>query len=174
MGSLVNTITQFDQIERVKILVEGNEFIGPSGNPRGFMEPFTAESKFPEETRNVVLYFANEDASAVVGEKVNVQVLPNMKEEDFIKLVLERLIEGPQSKELYSTIPQEVKVKTVAINDKIANVDFSEEMHTRHWRGAAGESMTINSIVNTLTEFDYIEMVQMMVEGNLWPLNMKF
>ena len=31
--------------------------------------------------------------------------------------------------------------------------------------GAAGEAMTINSIVNTLTEFAYIERVKMTVEG---------
>jgi germination protein M len=38
-------------------------------------------------------------------------------------------------------------------------------MYTKHWRGAAGESMTINSIVNTLTEYDYIAEVKMTVEG---------
>jgi germination protein M len=40
VGALVNTMTQFEEITRVKILVEGEEFVGPSGQPRGFMEPF--------------------------------------------------------------------------------------------------------------------------------------
>lgn len=40
VGSVVNTLTQFDNIDRVKILIEGEEFIGPSGEPRGFMEEF--------------------------------------------------------------------------------------------------------------------------------------
>jgi germination protein M len=40
VGSIVNTLTQFTEIERVKILVEGEEYIGPSGEPRGFMEAF--------------------------------------------------------------------------------------------------------------------------------------
>jgi germination protein M len=39
VGSIVNTITQFE-IDRVKILVEGNELIAPSGEPYGFMNPF--------------------------------------------------------------------------------------------------------------------------------------
>ena len=41
VGSIVNTLTQFDEITSVKVLVEGNELIGPSGMPRGFMEPFS-------------------------------------------------------------------------------------------------------------------------------------
>lgn len=43
VGSIVNTLTQFKEIERVKILVEGEELIGPNGNPRGFMIEFPLE-----------------------------------------------------------------------------------------------------------------------------------
>lgn len=43
VGSIVNTLTQFDNIKRVKILVEGEELIGPSGEPRGFMQEFPLE-----------------------------------------------------------------------------------------------------------------------------------
>lgn len=45
-------------------------------------------------------------------------------------------------------------------------VDFSNEMHTKHWGGATGEAMTIASIVSTLTEFYDIDQVMMTVEGN--------
>jgi germination protein M len=38
-------------------------------------------------------------------------------------------------------------------------------MHTKHWRGAAGEAMTINSIVNSLTDYDYISKVKITVSG---------
>jgi len=58
-----------------------------------------------------------------------------------------------------------VKVRRIGIRENLVHVDFSEEMHTQHTGGAAGESMTINSIVNTLTEFVYIDWVQMTVEG---------
>ncbi|NLO21702.1 MAG: GerMN domain-containing protein [Syntrophomonadaceae bacterium] len=45
VGSIVNTLNTFDpEIKRVKILVEGEELIGPSGNPRGFMEPMRDNS----------------------------------------------------------------------------------------------------------------------------------
>lgn len=43
VGSIVNTLTQFEGIQRVKILVEGEELIGPSGEPTGFMTEFPLE-----------------------------------------------------------------------------------------------------------------------------------
>jgi hypothetical protein len=67
-------------------------------------------------------------------------------------IVLSELIEGPQRTDIYKTVPAEVNVQSVKVDENIASVDFSEEMHTKHWGGAAGESMTINSLVNTLTE----------------------
>ena len=165
LGSVVNTMTQFEEIERVKILVEGNEYIGPSGEPVGFMGPFPTEPEPPRITSEITLYFSNNQATAVVGETRVLEISPDTNRERFIQLVLEELIKGPEKKNLFPTIPREVKVRGVSITDNLAHVDFSEEMHTRHSGGAAGESMTINSIVNTLTEFVYIDQVRMTVVG---------
>ncbi|MGI6713392.1 MAG: GerMN domain-containing protein [Bacillota bacterium] len=177
VGSVVNTLTQFQEIKRVKILVEGNELIGPSGQPRGFMESFSSEANQKEENpaktkkEQVILYFGNKNADAVVKETRNIEIASNATREDIIRKILEELIKGPQRTDLVRTIPPEVKVKSVEIKDKIAYVDFSEEMHTKHWHGAAGESMTINSLVNTLTEFSDIKKVKMTVDGN--PMNIE-
>ena len=161
VGSVVNTLTQFEEINRVKILIEGEELIAPSGNARGFMEPFVNDN-YPEE--EVILYFSNPNATAVSPE-TRILSLPKDNREAAIQRVLEALIEGPNKETLSATIPAEVRILSVKIEGKIAQIDFSEEMHTKHWHGAAGESMTINSVVNTLTEFDYIDKVGMTVEG---------
>lgn len=167
VGSIVNTLTQFDEIERVKILVEGEEYIGPSGEPRGFMRTFTQEN---DET-DVILYFSNQQATAVVAETRTISVPPGATLEDTIIIVLAELIEGPQLPELEPTIPSEVGILSVFIEDEIAYIDFSEEMHTQHGGGAAGESMTINSLVNTVTEFAGIELVKLTVAGE--PMNLE-
>ncbi|MEN6348409.1 MAG: GerMN domain-containing protein [Syntrophomonas sp.] len=44
VGALVDTLTQFEGLKEVKILVEGEEYIGPSGQPRGFMKTFPASA----------------------------------------------------------------------------------------------------------------------------------
>ncbi len=168
VGSIVSTLTQFDEINRVKMLVEGEEYIGPSGEPRGFMEPFDPAAS---ENITVVLYFANEQATAVAGETRTITIPPAATRENILELVLNELIVGPRQLILFRTIPAEVKVLAVNIEERTAHVDFSEEMHTRHWGGAAGESMTINSIVNSLTEFTYIQQVGMTVAGE--PMNIE-
>jgi len=166
VGSIVNTLTQLDDIKRVKILVEGEELIGPSGEPRGFMTSFEEEPAQQTETTDVILYFSNKNADKVVGEVRKIAATPEEDREEFIKKVLEQLIAGPESGDLYPTIPKEVVVISVTIDNGTAVIDFSEEMHTKHWGGAAGESMTINSIVNTLTEFDFINKVKITVNQN--------
>lgn len=170
VASVVNTLTQFEGIERVKILVEGEEFIGPSGEPRGFMRFFNVEAPQAAE-QTVTLYFANQDATAVLPESRTVVFPPGTGTAEQLKIVLEELIRGPQQANLVRTIPPEVRIRSLDVRERTAYVDFSEEMHTRHPGGAAGESMTIASLVNTLTEFRDIERVMMTVEGA--PMNIE-
>ncbi|NLB18219.1 MAG: GerMN domain-containing protein [Syntrophomonadaceae bacterium] len=183
IGAFVNTLTQFSEIDEVKILVEGEELIGPSGNPRGFMGTFPLQAEnggsteppqqntnkntvAPKTTqKNATLYFANQDASAVIAESRTITVPTGISNSDYVKAIVSELIKGPRETELKQTIPKEATLRSVQIKGTTAYLDFSREMHTKHWRGAAGESMTINSIVNTLTELDYITQVQITVEG---------
>ena len=170
VASVVNTLTQFEGIKRVKILVEGEEFIGPSGEPRGFMAPFSTEEP-TASTEEVILYFAQPDATAVSPEQRNIIVSPETGIEGRIRLVVEELIRGPEQTNLIRTIPAEARVLGVTVNDNTATINFSEEMQTRHPGGAAGENMTILSIANTVTEFPGIEFVMMQVEGA--PMNIE-
>lgn len=170
VASVVNTLTQFEGIERVKILVEGEEFIGPSGEPRGFMTPFSTD-KPVASTEEVILYFAQPDATAVSPEQRSITVPPETGIEGRIRLVVEELIGGPEQANLAPTIPAETRVLSVTVNDNTATINFSEEMESRHTGGSAGENMTILSIVNTVTEFQGIEFVLMQVEGA--PMNIE-
>lgn len=117
------------------------------------------------EAREIVLYFANSQGEFVVPEHRTITVDKNIKYEDFARIVLEELIKGPEDENLYNTIPIEVKVLNVEIENETIYVDFSREMHTEHWGGAAGEDMTISSLVNTLTELENIKYVLPSVEG---------
>lgn len=168
VGSVVNTLTQFDEIETVKILVEGEELIAPSGERRGFMEPFDTDVTPPAQ-QTAILYFARPDATAVVPEEREIPLSQDDGIEERVRLVLEELIAGPQREDVSRTISEEVRVLDVDVTEGIATVNFSEEMHTQHSGGAASETMTILSIVNTLTEFQVIEYVLMQVEGE--PMN---
>lgn len=163
IASIVNTATQFEEVNRVKIIIEGEEYIGPSGEPLGYIEPF--KENIMEGTTEVLLYFSNADATRVVPEARLLNIPEDTPREELIKEVLRELIKGPSRADLGTAIPKEVTVNSVTFDGDIVHVDFSHEMHTKHAGGAAGEAMTINSIVATLTEFENIRLVKMTVEG---------
>ncbi|MGD9676842.1 MAG: GerMN domain-containing protein [Vulcanibacillus sp.] len=146
-------------------LIAGS-LIGCASNDDNQAPPVPNQSEVPEtQSQEVTLYFANQNATAVAAEKRNIVLTTDSTREELFRSVLEELIKGPESTILYKTIPIEVKINSVELNGDILSVDFSQEMHINHWGGATGEAMTINSIVNTLTEFNDVNKVKMTVEG---------
>ncbi|HOE56188.1 MAG TPA: GerMN domain-containing protein [Bacillota bacterium] len=170
VSSVVDTMLQYGEIKKVRILVQGKELIAPSGEPYGFME-FIDFNTGDMSEKEITLYFADSQAMYVVPEKRSVFVKKDISETEFYRIVLEELIKGPESENLYRTIPEGVKILYIEREGDLLKVDFSREMHTNHWRGAAGESMTINSIANTMTELEDIKRVMPTVDGG--PLSIE-
>ncbi len=170
VSSVVDTMLQFAELKKVRILVEGQELVAPSGEPYGFME-FIDFNTGDMSEKEITLYFADSQAMYMVPEKRSVFLKKDIKDADFYRIVLEELIKGPVSENLYRTIPEEVKIEYVELDGDLLKVDFSEEMHTKHWGGAAGEAMTIYSIANTMTEFEEIKGVMPTVDGG--PLSIE-
>ncbi len=116
-------------------------------------------------TRSVSLYFAEytDTEAYLVKEIREIQV-----SKELYKNVVEELIKGPQSDQLYSTIPSNVKVNSVKISEGTATVDFSKEIITNFQEiphSSTTEVLAIFSIVNTLTEFEEIKKVKITIEG---------
>jgi len=164
VASVVDTLLQFSELKQVRILVEGQDLMAPSGEPYGYMKfiDFNTSDLIEKE---ITLYFSDSQAMYLVPEKRTVLVKKDISDTELYRLVLEELIKGPASENLYRTIPEEVRIDYLEIDGDILKVDFSEEMHTKHWHGAAGEEMTINSLANTMTEFENIKGVLPSVNG---------
>jgi len=114
----------------------------------------------PEEptTESVVLYFATEQADKLVKEERELETVT-------LEAVLEELIAGPQDPGLGRTMPADVKVLGVEVEDGVALADFSEELRSSHWGGSTGEILTVYSVVNTLAERPEVERVRFLIEG---------
>jgi len=128
--------------------------------------PYEEEKKeevqpVPEEMIEVNLYFSDSQAMYLVPEKRKIPQTNSLA-----KQVVVELIKGPDSSDLYSTIPEGTRVNEVYIADDIVYVDLSEEVFKNHPGGSSGELMTVYSIVNSLTEISPIKGVQILVEGN--------
>jgi len=140
----------------------------PQDPPVQTEDPVTPEEpEEPDDVReHVRLYFGNANADAVVAEIREILYPENITREDYLTLVLTELAAGPEREDLFPTIPEGVRVLSLTIEGDLVLVDFSEEMSINHWGGAAGESMTLNSIANTLTEFEDVKRVMLTVEGD--------
>lgn len=164
-ASIVNTLTELNGIERVLIRVEGEDLIGPSGEPFGEMSRFALDEDgkpVAGEMRTLTLYFGNDNADKVVAEKRQVPVVKGQSDE---KAVILELIKGPTKEGLHPVIPEGTRLLSIKTVNGLCTVNFSKEFIDNHPGGTAGESMTLESIVNSLTELKHIKKVQFLIEG---------
>jgi germination protein M len=173
IAALVNTMVQFPEVNSVRITIEGKDLIAPSGNPYGYLTEiqFDPNALGMLKNREVTLYFSDDQAINVVAEKRNINIEENATREMLIKTLVEEMIKGPESTDLFPTIPKEARVNSVVVLGERATIDFSEEMVTKHSRGAAGEDMTLTSIANTVTEVEGVREVVLTLNGK--PLNIE-
>ncbi|MDF2892913.1 MAG: Lipoprotein LpqB, GerMN domain protein [Clostridia bacterium] len=173
IASLVNTMVQFPEVNSVRIMIEGKDMIAPSGNPYGYMSEiqFDPQNLGQLENREVTLYFSDDQAMFVVPEKRSINIEENAAKDKLVKALIEEMIKGPENTDLYPTIPEEARVNSVVVVGERATIDFSEEMYTKHSKGAAGERMTLVSIANTITEIAGINEVVLTLNGK--PLNLE-
>jgi spore germination protein GerM len=115
--------------------------------------------------QTISLYFSDDQAMFLLPEKREIQLANNATQEQLIEATVKQLIEGPKTKELQPTFPPETRLLGVKVENGTAIVDFSSELRSKHWGGSAGESMTLGSLVNTLTEIKGIDKVQLLLEG---------
>lgn len=163
--SVINTITEIPGVEKVKILIEGKDWIAPSGKPygeSGYIKLNSQGGPIAYVTRTFTVYFGNSNADAVVGEKREVTFPEDKKLE---QVVFEELAKGPKTNGLTAVIPQGTKLLSVETKNGVCYLNLSREFVDNSHTGTAGESMIINSIVNSLTELQGVNSVQFLIDG---------
>jgi germination protein M len=163
--SIVNTLAEIEGVDRVRLRIEGEDMVGPSGMPLGDMKPALLDEEgrpIAGEMMTAVLYFSDSEAMYLVGEKRDVEIPAGVSKEE---AVLTELMAGPRTHDLWSAIPDDTKLLSVETKGGICTVNFSREYIENSPGGTAAERMAIYSVVNTLTELDGVEKVQFLIEG---------
>jgi germination protein M len=132
--------------------------------PRRASGPLPTLSSSRPRQREIKVYFADKDAVRLAPERRFAEVGAGPAAD--AKAIMEELIKGPLSAELYPTIPTDTRLlNAYAIGDMIV-LDFTHELQTNHAGGSTGELLTVYSIVNTITQnLEGIRRIQMLVEG---------
>ena len=165
---VVKTLTQFEGvIDYVQFFVDGTALTEKDGQPMIMMQSDFVDNTMTDVKRlnqeTIRLYFASSDGSRLVAEDVYIHYSKSYSLE---QVIVESLIAGPISETLNPTLSSDVKLYgDVTVNDGICYVDFNQRFLDR----INDQSFAINvySVVNSLTELDYIDQVQIMIDGEI-------
>lgn len=121
-----------------------------------------ADAALSGDTHQIVLYFSNADGSELVPEA---RAIP--KQEGIARATVNQLIAGPASSDLYPTLPAATILDDINISNGLCTVDFSSELLDNLGGDRQSQMLAVYSIVNTLTQFDSVEYVQILVDGKV-------
>lgn len=125
---------------------------------------YTPEQEISEEQMRqtmVSLYFKSGNEIVPEARLIDVkELLDNPYKE-----ILAMLIEGPKNTNLEKTIPEGTKINKLQKEADILIIDFSEEFVSNHKGEEKDEKITINSIVNTVTELTEINGIKILING---------
>lgn len=119
--------------------------------------------KGDEEKTTVLLYFSKKQTGQLTAEKREVLRTKILKKPE--ETILNELLKGPAISDLMPAIPKGTKLISVKKEGSLVTVNFSIEFVDNHPGGSAGETITIYSIVNSLTELKDVEKVKFLIEG---------
>ena len=164
-AALTKTLTQIPGIDYLTIYCAEQPIMDRAGNPVGML----AASDFVDSIRDVnsfertemTLYFANETGDMLLPETREVMRSTNTSVE---KLIVEQLIEGPKVTGRYTTIPKDVKLLSVSVNETVCSINLDAAFLNSTLE--VKEYIPIYSIVNSLSELSTVSRVQIRINGS--------
>ena len=164
-AALTKTLTQIPGIDYLTIYCAEQPIMDGAGNPVGML----AASDFVDSIRDVnsfektemILYFANETGDMLVAEKREVMRSTNTSVE---KLIVEQLIEGPKGIGRFATMPKDVKLLSVSVNETVCSINLDAAFLNNTLE--VKEYIPIYSIVNSLSELSTVSRVQIRINGS--------
>lgn len=164
-AAIAKTLLQLDY-PYVTFTVEGEALVDGSGSSVGAM----SEDSFVEnpgeqinssQKTTLTLYFSDKSGTRLVPETREVHYSSNISLE---KLVMEQLMEGPKKSGHQATIPSETKLITITVVERVCYVNLDEMFLNQNQE--ITEQVVLYSIVNSLTELNGIDKVQISINGD--------
>jgi germination protein M len=164
-AALAKTMTQVPGIEYVSIYSGNQPLTDNKGKPVGlvsgndFIDSISDVNAY-EETE-LTLYFTDAEGEQLIPEKREVVHSISASVE---QVVLEELINGPESADLAPTLDSSTKLLNVSVNENVCYLNFSSEFLSNSLE--VRDYIPIYSIVNSLSELSTVNRVQITVNGS--------
>lgn len=164
-AALTKTLTQVQEVEYINIYSGEQPLMDSYGNPVGmlsagdFIDALSDVNSY--ERSELTLYFADAEGEGLVEEKREVMHSSNTSME---RLVVEQLLEGPQTEGCQATIPPDTKLLNLSVTDNVCYLNFDAAFLNNTLGGR--EELPIYSIVNSLTQLNTVNRVQFSINGS--------
>lgn len=164
-AAVVQSLVQIEGVSQVRFLVDGVSLTEEDGTEIGYMRADDFVQNIGSaldsyEKTSLTLYFADAREQKLKTEKVDVRYNRNTSVQ---KLIVEQLLKGPRSDDCRGTLPPDTLLLGVSLRDGICYVNFDEGFLAQGY--TVDPALVIYSIVNSLTEEDEVQMVQISVNG---------
>lgn len=164
-AALTKTMTQIQGVDYVNIYSGEQPLMDSSGNPVGmlsasdFMDNISDVNAY--EKSELTLYFADASGQHLQAETREVMHSINTSME---RLVVEQLLEGPETEGLKSTIPPDARLLNISVTDNVCYLNFDSAFLNNTLDVA--DEIPIYSIVDSLTQLTAVNRVQFSVNGS--------
>ncbi len=158
---IVYTLTELEFIDNVSISSGGRNIGGQEllNRKNVLWNPDIAPEKI--NYRSITLYFTDSDFRRLLPEQRLIEV---KQSQDIEFSVVEQLLAGPQDSKLSTAIPLTAKLINTTTENGICYVNLSSEFMNKGG-GAVLTELQVYQIVNSLTELDGVDSVQIYIEG---------
>ncbi len=161
-ASIVSTMqSNIPEIDAVRVLINSQPAISAS---------IMKESDFNDMLGNIVtLYFPNEGSTYLIPVNRAMSQFDYKLASSRLKGLIRGLLpnETSSATNIFPSNITEDDLLSVTVSGTTAYVDFSSSLKTSCDYISSKESMLIYSIVNTLTEFNNIKRVQLLIDGEI-------
>lgn len=165
-AAIVRTLLQVEGFSLVAFTINSVPLRSKDGALVGNMSTDTFVENPGEQINAVMetsikLYFSSKDGKSLVEEVRDVQYSTSMSLE---KLVMEQLIDGPKDSKMLATIPSGTRIINMTTVDGVCYVNVDNTFMTQNQE--IKEEIVLYSIVNSLTQIQGVNKVQLSVNGD--------
>jgi germination protein M len=155
-AAVVKTLCQVPGVTKVMITVGSEQATDPEGEPIPAMDANdfidTKEGGINSYLyATLSLYFADADGDALSCETRNLHYSSNMVLE---RVVVEQLIQGPETSGLKALFTKNVKIQNLYIQDGICTINFDEEANKTPSESSPDPELVLKAVVDSICETD--------------------
>ena len=164
-AALTKTLTQVEGVEYLNIYSGDQPLMDAGGKLVGmlsaadFIDSISDVNSY--EKSELTLYFSDETGEYLIEERREVMHNINTSME---RLIVEQLLEGPETEGCKATIPAETKLLNISITDNVCYLNFDSSFLTNSLE--VKEELPIYSLVDSLTQLTTVNRVQFSVNGS--------